>query len=200
MNQTTVVFGFDCDGPDVFDRTVEFAIENKILTATFHVLTPLPGTRAFDRLDAEGRLLHRNWACYDADHVVFRPRRMSVEQLEAGRRHAYREFLTCGSILRRSFGLPGVLKRIVYNVAWAKVDPLWVAIQRLGLMPFARQIFERVLRLNTATPGRRHAEARNRDPELSLNAPGPMEQGQSVGVPYADDLRPELVQIHAGSD
>ena len=149
MINGSFVFGFDCDGPDVFERTVEFAIENKILTATFHVLTPLPGTPAFDRLEAEGRILHRNWAYYDTDHAVFRPRRMTPEELEAGHKRACREFVTYGSILRRSFGLPGVLKRIAYNVAWMKVDPLWTAIIRAGLMPFATRIFERVLRIDT---------------------------------------------------
>ena len=143
------VFGFDCDGPDVFERTVEFAVENKILTATFHILTPFPGTGAFARLEAEGRLLHRNWAYYDTDHAVFRPRRMTPGQLEAGHKRAYRDFLTWGSILQRSLGLPGALKRIAYNVAWMKVDPLWVAIVRAGLMPFATRIFTRVLRIRT---------------------------------------------------
>ncbi|HUT94529.1 MAG TPA: radical SAM protein, partial [Thermoguttaceae bacterium] len=149
MINGSFVFGFDHDAPDVFDRTVEFAVESKILTATFHVLTPLPGTRAFARLEAEGRLLHRDWAYYDTDHAVFRPRRMTPDQLEAGHKRAYREFLTYGSILRRSLGVPGALKRIAYNVAWMKVDPLWVAIVRAGLMPFATRIFERVLRVST---------------------------------------------------
>ena len=159
MINGSFVFGFDCDGPDVFERTVEFAIESKILTATFHVLTPLPGTRAFERLEAEGRILHRNWAYYDTDHAVFRPRRMTPEQLEAGHKRAYREFLTYGSILRRSFGVPGTLKRIAYNVAWMKVDPLWVAIVRAGLMPFATRIFDRVLRLSTRAPSEAPAPA-----------------------------------------
>ena len=149
MINGSFVFGFDCDGPDVFDRTVEFAIESKILTATFHVLTPLPGTTAFVRLDAEGRLLHRDWAYYDTDHAVFRPRRMTPEQLEAGHEHAYNQFLSYSSILSRSLGMPGSLKRLAYNVAWMRIDPLWVAIIRSGLMPFATRIFERVLRMNT---------------------------------------------------
>jgi len=152
MINGSFVFGFDCDGPDVFERTVEFAIESQILTATFHVLTPLPGTRAFTRLEAEGRLLHRDWSYYDTDHAVFRPRRMTPEQLEAGHKRAGREFVTYSSILRRSFGLPGVMKRIAYNVAWVRIDPLWVAIIRMGLMPFATRIFERVLRVSTKAP------------------------------------------------
>ena len=153
MINGSFVFGFDCDGPDVFERTVEFAIEAKILTATFHVLTPLPGTPAFERLDRDGRILHHKWAYYDTDHAVFRPRRMTPEQLESGHKRAYRQFLTYGSIFRRSLGLPGTAKRLAYNIAWMKVDPLWVAIIRLGLMPYATRIFNRLLRFSTrATP------------------------------------------------
>jgi radical SAM superfamily enzyme YgiQ (UPF0313 family) len=149
MINGSFVFGFDCDGPDVFERTVEFAVENKILTASFHILTPLPGTPAFERLDAEGRLLHRDWSYYDTNHAVFKPRRMTPEELEAGHHRARREFGSVGSILRRSFGVPGVLKRLAYNVAWMKVDPLWNAIIRSGLMPYATRIFDRVLRVET---------------------------------------------------
>ena len=149
MINGSFVFGFDCDGPDVFERTVEFTVENKILTASFHILTPLPGTRAFARLEAEGRLLHRDWSRYDTYHAVFQPRRMTPEQLEEGYKQAKRQFASWGSILRRSLGVPNVAKRLAYNTAWMKVDPLWVAIIRAGLLPFATSIFERVLRLNT---------------------------------------------------
>jgi radical SAM superfamily enzyme YgiQ (UPF0313 family) len=155
MINGSFVFGFDCDGPDVFERTVEFAIEGKILTATFHVLTPLPGTRAFERLDSDGRILHRKWEYYDTDHAVFRPRHMTPEQLESGHKRAYREFLTYGSIFRRSRGLPGTAKRLAYNIGWMKVDPLWTAIVRLGLMPFASRIFNRVLRMRTSNADQR---------------------------------------------
>ena len=63
--------------------------------------------------------------------------------------HAYREFLTYSSIFRRSFGLPGTVKRLAYNIRWMKVDPLWEVIVRLGLMPYATRIFNRVLRVST---------------------------------------------------
>ncbi len=149
MINGSFVFGFDCDGPDVFERTVEFAVENKILTASFHILTPLPGTRTFERMAGEGRLLHRDWSRYDTYHAVFQPSRMTPEQLEAGYQRARRGFASWSSIMHRSLGLPGVLKRIAYNAAWMKIDPLWVAIIRAGMMPFATRIFERVLQLGT---------------------------------------------------
>lgn len=159
MINGSFVFGFDCDGPDVFDRTLEFTVENKILTASFHVLTPLPGTPVFARLEAEGRLLHRNWTLYDTYHAVFRPKGMTREQLEEGYGRAKREFATCKSILLRSLGLPGALKRIAYNMAWSRMDPLWVAIIRAGLMPLATRIFERVLQLSTKDQRRQHDPA-----------------------------------------
>ncbi len=170
MINGSFVFGFDCDGPDVFERTLEFTAENKILTASFHVLTPLPGTPVFARLEAEGRILHRDWSQYDTYHAVFQPRRMTPEQLEEGYGRAKREFAGWRSILRRSVGLPGALKRIAYNAAWMKIDPLWVAIIRAGMMPVATQIFERILQLSTrvAERGRRTARGPKKVPSGDL--------------------------------
>ena len=57
----TFVFGYDNDRRDVFDRTAEFAIDNKFFLANFNPLTPMPGTGLYDRLKAEGRLLVDRW-------------------------------------------------------------------------------------------------------------------------------------------
>ena len=111
MINASFVFGFDCDGPDVFDRTLEFAIENKLETATFHVLTPFPGTRLFAQMEAGGRLLHRDWRLYDTRHAVFRPAHMKPDALEKGYWRSYDEFYRYGSIFRRSVGMPNALKR-----------------------------------------------------------------------------------------
>ena len=125
MINGSFVYGFDDDDADVFARTVEFAIENKIETATFHILTPFPKTRLFATLEQEGRILHRDWDRYDTRHTVFTPRHMTPSQLEEGYWWSYKEFYRYGSIIRRSLGLPNPLKRILYNVAWKKMDPIW---------------------------------------------------------------------------
>src|SRR6185436_20262474 len=54
MINGSFVFGMDDDGPDVFDRTVAWAIEQGIETATFHIMTPYPGTALHDRMSAQG--------------------------------------------------------------------------------------------------------------------------------------------------
>src|SRR6202165_4447363 len=53
MVNGSFVFGMDHDGPDVFDRTVEWAVEHGIETATYHILTPYPDTALYRRMDAE---------------------------------------------------------------------------------------------------------------------------------------------------
>ena len=54
MVNASFVFGFDEDDASVFERTVEWAIRQGVETATFHVLTPYPGTELF-RTDGGGR-------------------------------------------------------------------------------------------------------------------------------------------------
>jgi radical SAM superfamily enzyme YgiQ (UPF0313 family) len=91
--QGCFVFGLDDDEPGVFLETAEFAVQARIDLPRFAVLTPFPGTPLFQRLEAEGRILTRDWEQYDAQHVVFQPRRMSVQELqdgiEAAWKHAY---------------------------------------------------------------------------------------------------------------
>jgi len=169
MINGSFVFGFDCDSPDVFDHTLDFAVENKIETATFHVLTPFPGTRTFMNMEAEGRILHHNWSLYDTRHAVFRPRRLTPDALEAGYRRAYDEFYRYGSILRRSCGMPGAVKRILYNVAWKRMDRLWAPVIQHGLLPYVRPIFEHVLARSTRA---RRAECRPSPPSESDESGG----------------------------
>lgn len=132
------VFGFDEDGPEVFERTVEWAERVRLECATYHILTPYPATPLFRKLEAEGRLLHRDWSLYDTAHVVFRPKRMSVEELEAGYARAYRRTFSLGSILRRrpdrASELPGYL---AMSLLYKRSNPLWAALIRTRSTHFA---------------------------------------------------------------
>ena len=95
------VLGFDHDGPEVFERTVDWIEANRLECATFHILTPYPGTPLFRRLELEGRLLHRDWNLYDTAHVVFRPKHMSSQELDAGYAWCYERLFSHRSIWRR---------------------------------------------------------------------------------------------------
>ena len=95
------VLGFDHDEPDVFERTVAWIEANRLECATFHILTPYPGTPLFRQMEAEGRILHRDWDKYDTAHVVFQPRHMSCERLDAGYAWCYEKLFSHRSIWRR---------------------------------------------------------------------------------------------------
>src|SRR4029079_5039182 len=100
MINGSFVFGMDDDDEDVFKRTVDWAISQGIETATFHILTPYPGTALRKRMEEQGRILHNNWDAYDTRRAVFQPKRMTPEQLEAGYWWAYKDFYRWSSIAR----------------------------------------------------------------------------------------------------
>jgi radical SAM superfamily enzyme YgiQ (UPF0313 family) len=95
------VLGFDHDRKDVFTRTAEWIEENRLECATFHILTPYPATPLFRQMEAEGRLLHYDWALYDTAHAVFRPKHMTPEELERGYTWIYQRLFSHASIWRR---------------------------------------------------------------------------------------------------
>src|SRR5208283_837624 len=100
--QAGIVFGFDQDTDEVFGQTLDFLEAAGVQNATFNILTPFPGTPLYQRLEAEGRILTRDWSKYNgrAD-VVFRPKQMSPEQLLAGYEYADRRFYSWSSMCRR---------------------------------------------------------------------------------------------------
>ena len=122
------VFGMDHDDASVFPRTVEWAVSRGIETATFHIMTPYPGTRLARRLAAEGRVTSHDWDLYDTRHAVFTPAGMTAEQLEAGYWRAYREFYCWRNILRASFAHGDArehARHLAYTSGWKKLEPMW---------------------------------------------------------------------------
>src|SRR5580765_8386858 len=140
MINGSFVFGMDGDDADVFERTVEWAIEQGIETATFHILTPYPSTALHQRLSAQGRITVHDWDLYDTRHTVFRPARMSAEELERGYWRAYRDFYRWGSIARGAAAhgnVVGGLRHAAYAAGWKKFEPLWdfvIRAKRAGAM------------------------------------------------------------------
>jgi radical SAM superfamily enzyme YgiQ (UPF0313 family) len=160
MVNASFVFGFDGDDTSVFERTVEWAIRHGVETATFHVLTPYPGTALFRRMEASGRLLHRDFDLYDTRHAVFRPSGMTPRQLEEGYWRAYRDFYRWGSILRGAVTKPdlaGRLRHAAYAAAWKKCEPVWDLLIRARRVGRAQPFLERVL-AGRPCPGERPRE------------------------------------------
>lgn len=88
----SMIFGFDNDTTDIFPETLDFLNRNRVSSASLNVLTPYPGTKTYNNLRNEGRLITNNWRYYDHNTVVFKPRYMSPLELYAGRLWAVQEF------------------------------------------------------------------------------------------------------------
>lgn len=100
----SMVFGFDNDTKEIFDETVKFLIKNKVSTVSFNILTPYPGTKTYDELKKENRLITSDWRYYDHNTVVFQPSKMSPVELQLGKINARKKFYSISSVLKRLSG------------------------------------------------------------------------------------------------
>ena len=98
--QTGVIFGFDDDTVGVFETTLRLLERIGIDVIQLAILTPLPGTGMYE--DMKERIIDENFEHYDYRHVVFRPKRMRPEQLQAGADWVIRKYYTPWRILKRT--------------------------------------------------------------------------------------------------
>jgi radical SAM superfamily enzyme YgiQ (UPF0313 family) len=177
MINGSFVFGMDADDPSIFERTVEWAIEQGIETATFHILTPYPGTAWYSRLAAQGRITSDNWDRYDTRHVVFQPARMSATDLEHGYWRAYRDFYRWGSLLRSASAhdsIAGSLRHLAYAAGWKKFEPLWDLVIRAKQAGMMLPLLETIL----SEFGQRSACGALREPDVPNLTREPLEAGR----------------------
>jgi radical SAM superfamily enzyme YgiQ (UPF0313 family) len=149
MVNGSFVFGMDHDDAGVFDRTVAWAVNQGIETATFHILTPYPGTALYTRMQRERRILHHNWDLYDTRHCVYRPTGLTPGQLEAGYWRAYREFYDWSSILQAvatKESWSGKLRHLAYTAGWKKFEPMWDLVIRAkkvaAMLPWLEKLLQ----------------------------------------------------------
>lgn len=96
-----MLFGLEGDTPASFDDTVERLTDLGLDLGYFKIATPYPGTPYFRSLEAEGRILTRDWSWYDGCFPVFQPRHMTPRQLFEGVRRVRDRFYRKRAILGR---------------------------------------------------------------------------------------------------
>lgn len=128
MINGSFVFGLDDDDKDVFEKTVDWAVTNALTTATFHILTPYPGTRLFKNMEAQDRILHNNWDMYDTRQVVYKTVGLRAAELKRGYDWSYKSFYSWKNIYRASMQhdkLKHKIQHFSYAGGWKKFEPLW---------------------------------------------------------------------------
>jgi radical SAM superfamily enzyme YgiQ (UPF0313 family) len=181
MINGSFVFGLDGDDGDVFARTVDWAVQSGITTATFHILTPYPGTAAYTRMASEKRLMTSNWDLYDTRHVVYQPLGLSADELKSGYDWAYREFYRWGNIVKAASAHRNVSHRFrhaAYSAGWKKFEPAWDLVIRIKQLSQMRPLLETIL-----SPGPRRwlTPATEPGPQLFCGAGSASQSGHASG-------------------
>lgn len=148
MVNASFVYGMDSDDENVFDRTVEWAIKQGVETATFHILTPYPGTPLYQQMVKEKRITVHNWDCYDTRHVVYQPAQISPEVLEKGYWQSYQDFYRWSSIWQASKTKEkgcDRMRHLIYTGGWKKVEPIWDLLIRLKQVNYLLPMLENLL-------------------------------------------------------
>lgn len=123
----TFMIGRDHDTPDTFQRIVDFVERTRLDWAIALILAPLPDTRSYAQMKAEGRLMTGDWEKYDNVHCVHQPRHLTPEQVERGFIWTWKRIFSLRSIRRRIWGKPGV-HRFFYtlmNLGFARKVRRW---------------------------------------------------------------------------
>ena len=131
------VYGFDEDDWKTVKQTVRFAKRSRLNSTQFLILTPLPGSEFFNRVSQEDRIQFRDWALYDAHHVVFRPARLSLFDLQRAQIFSHKKFYSLKESVKRllkgqwfDVAIAGYARNL--NRVWQKKNELYLkAIQLL---------------------------------------------------------------------
>lgn len=97
------VYGFDEDDWQTVKKTVKFAKQAGLTSTQFLILTPLPGSEFYRRVNAENRLLFKDWSLYDAHHVVFRPAKFSLLALQKAQIFSHKKFYSWKVSVKKFF-------------------------------------------------------------------------------------------------
>jgi len=100
------ILGLDEDTPETVDLTVDFCRQIKPHLAFFSMLTPRPGTELLREMTEQNRIVHHNYDQYDWDEPVFKPLRMTAQQLKDGVWKCYDDFYSLPQIFRRFLAPP----------------------------------------------------------------------------------------------
>lgn len=100
------VLGMDGDTEELLLSLPEQVKYLNLNLARFSILTPVPNSPLYNRLEAEGRLLTKDWAKYNQHTAVFRPSHMSPERLNEIYRIVWKQTYSFKNIWARFKNLP----------------------------------------------------------------------------------------------
>ncbi|MGA9754249.1 MAG: radical SAM protein [Desulfobaccales bacterium] len=95
------VFGSEEDHYQVIRDTVKVSRQLDLDSLQYLMLTPLPGTPFYKEMEAQNRIICRDWSQYDGHHTVFQPRQFTPFELQMETNRAMKKFYSWTSVIKR---------------------------------------------------------------------------------------------------
>lgn len=117
----TFVFGYDNDTQNTIKKAVEFSKKHNFYTAAFNHLLPFPGTKLYDRLKSDNRLLYDKWWLeenYNYGELAFKPKQMSPEELSKACQNARKEFASFKTVFKRGIQAMRYSSPMLWSLFW----------------------------------------------------------------------------------
>jgi radical SAM superfamily enzyme YgiQ (UPF0313 family) len=95
------VFGSEEDHFQVIRDTVKVSRQMDLDSLQYLILTPVPGTAFYKEMEAQNRIICRDWSQYDGHHTVFQPRQFTPYELQLETTRAMKKFYSWPSVIKR---------------------------------------------------------------------------------------------------
>jgi radical SAM superfamily enzyme YgiQ (UPF0313 family) len=150
------ILGFDTDAPDIFSRQISFIQQAGIPIAMVGLLTALPNTQLWRRLETEGRLKHNTTG--NNTHTLgtnFVPRMKESDLIDGYKRvlselySPKRYFQRCITLLQRL----SQRTRSVRSFSWIEIKALLLSLLKQGFSSYSLIYWRYVLSVLLTRPG-----------------------------------------------
>jgi radical SAM superfamily enzyme YgiQ (UPF0313 family) len=95
------VLGFDTDTKESLLSLPEQVEYLGVNIVRYAILTPVPNSKLYNRLNDEGRIVSTDWTKYTQNKAVFQPKNMRPEELEAIYQKVWRDSYKLGKVIQR---------------------------------------------------------------------------------------------------
>lgn len=132
---TEMVVGADGDTLESIKATAKFVSDNGIAVPRFYILTPIPGTKFWDEMQAQNRIYNADIYSYNSCEAVHFPKNMTPEELTKAYWDLYNEVYTMRSIVKRTLFTKAFFKRPFMVIFYFFVNVFYRSQIKKGIVP-----------------------------------------------------------------
>lgn len=132
---TEMVVGGEGDTLESIKKTKDFIEDNKICVPRFYILTPIPGTKFFKEMMADGRILSEDIYSFDGCKAEHQPKNMSPEELTKAYWDLYNALFSYKSIIKRTILRKDFFKRPINYLFYTLVNLFYRSHIKKGITP-----------------------------------------------------------------